>query len=103
MFVYIKPGNAWVVAAKPPGVPVLGAVNRGAARVSRVLPTLDLWPYYRTEEYELEAGFEARSPQDPDFHGAYRPVGQAPEVEYLPRKIQTSLISRMFGFLRPLM
>ncbi|MCH8543461.1 MAG: phospholipase D family protein [Alcanivorax sp.] len=96
-------GNSWLHGEKPHGVPVLGSINRALARGSRRLPTLDLWPTHLTQNYSLREGAEPVAPQDPDFHAAYVPEGEFPEVELRKRRRHTGIISRMFGFLRPLM
>ena len=95
--------NSWVHGEKPRGIPVLGSINRAFARGSRRLPTLDLWPTHLTQNYSLRDGAEPVPPQDPAFHAAYEPEGEFPEVELGKRRRHTGIISRMFGFLRPLM
>lgn len=87
----IAPGNSWRSRIKPPGIPILGGINRLLARGSRHLPTLDLWPTYLTGNYE----------QQPDGEMG-QPVGQFPEVR-LGRRLSTGFISRMMGFTKPLM
>lgn len=99
----IRPRNSWVVAARQPGPPVLGHINRGLARLSRRLPTLDLWPWYLTENYELPAYGPTPSPDEETFRFIARPVGMSPEVVHGPRRLLTSIVSRMFGFTTPLM
>jgi len=99
----VRPRNSWVVAARRPGPPVLGQINRGLARLSRRLPTLDLWPWYLTENYELPAYGPTPSPDEAGFRSIARPVGMSPEVVHGPRRLLTSIVSRMFGFTTPLM
>jgi cardiolipin synthase C len=94
-----KPRNAWRVAEKPTGPPLLGGLNRGLARASRRLPLLDIWPWYLTENYQLPSGTESVEPHHPDFHQTWVPVGLAPEVVGGQRRFMTSVISRMFGFM----
>lgn len=97
------PGNSWVVAPRPRGVPVIGSVNRFMAQLSRRLPMLDLWPWYLTENYQLDRDAVPVAPRDAAFHNRHQPVGMTPEVARLRLRLMTSLISRMFGFMRPLM
>ncbi|QOC23208.1 phospholipase D family protein [Wenzhouxiangella sp. AB-CW3] len=91
------PGNSWVVRVRPDGSVLLGPVNRTMAGLSRRLPTLDLWPWYLTENYRMNASDADELPP------ALEPVGLAPEVVLLRRHMGTSLVSRLFGFLRFIM
>ncbi|WP_111657117.1 phospholipase D-like domain-containing protein [Isoalcanivorax indicus] len=95
--------NSWTHGLTPSRVPVLGAVNRGAARVSRRLPTLDLWPAHMSQNYSLVDGGRPVLPDDPDFLLHYEPEGEFPEVALRSRRVQAGVVSRFFGFLRPLM
>jgi cardiolipin synthase C len=99
----LAPRNSWLVAARPAGPPLIGPINRGMARVSRRLPTLDLWPWYLTENYRVDQGATAVGPRHPEFHEHHEAVGLMPEVVLLRRIFSTGLVSRMFGFLRPIM
>jgi cardiolipin synthase C len=94
-----EPANAWRVAEKPRVRGPLAALGRGLARTSRRMPTLDLWPAYLTENYQLPSGAEGVEPDHPDFHDTWVSVGLAPEVVLGQRRVMTSLISRMFGFM----
>jgi len=84
------PEYSWISAMRPAGEGLLAALHRDGARLSRRLPTLDLWPGYR---------FEIR---EASVRGAGS-VGLAPEVVAWERRWVTAMISRMLGFLRPLM
>jgi cardiolipin synthase C len=98
-----EPANAWRVAERPQGRGPLAAINRSFARLSRRLPTLDLWPGYLTENYQLPSGAEAVEPDHPDFHSIWVGAGIAPEVTLGQRRVLTAIISRMFGFMWPIM
>ncbi|MBZ2189824.1 phospholipase D family protein [Alcanivorax sp. JB21] len=95
--------NSWLHAEKPRGIPVLGSINRTLARGSRRMPTLDVWPAHMTQNYSLRAGADPVPPLHPAFHERYEPEGEFPEVVLGKRRRHTAIISRMFGFLRPLM
>ena len=95
--------NSWTHGLTPSRVPVLGAINRGAARVSRRLPTLDLWPTHMTQNYSLIDGGTPVLADDPDFLEHFEPEGEFPEVALRSRRVQAGVVSRFFGFLRPLM
>ncbi len=97
------PRNSWQVAVRPEGPPLIGPINRGMARMSRRLPTLDLWPWYLTENYRVDEEATDVGPLHPDFHDYHEAVGLMPEVVLLRRIFSTGLVSRMFGFLRPIM
>lgn len=98
-----QPANAWRVAGRPSNGSRLAATNSQLSRQSRRLPTLDLWPAYQTENYQLPSGAHAVDPEHPDFHSIWVPVGMAPEVTRGQRRFLTAVISRMFGFLWPIM
>jgi cardiolipin synthase C len=99
----IAPGNSWVVAARPDGPPVIGAINRNMARFSRSLPTLDFWPWYLTENYRVDGREVAADSDTAGFQANHEAVGIMPEVVLRRRMLSTGLVSRMFGFLRPIM
>jgi len=99
----LAPRNSWLVAARPEGPPLIGPINRGMARVSRRLPAFDFWPWYLTENYRIDEGSVDVGPGHPDFHDVHEAVGLMPEVVLLRRIFSTGLVSRMFGFLRPIM
>ena len=98
-----EPPNAWLVAMRSDGEAGMGGLGRRMAHASRRLPTFDLWPHYLTQNYQLPSSIPAPDRDDPRFHEHWVAVGQAPEVERGQRRIMTSLISRMFGFLWPIM
>lgn len=95
--------NSWTHGLTPSRLPVLGAINRGAARVSRRLPTLDLWPTHMTQNYSLVEGGTPVLADDPAFLEHFEPEGEFPEVALRSRRVQAGVVSRLFGFLRPLM
>lgn len=95
------PDNSWVSAMQPEWGGPLTALNRAGSRLSRRLPTLDLWPDYRFEQFRVEQ--DRASADALSAEGQVEGVGLAPEVVSLPRRWVTGWISRMMGFLRPLM
>ena len=97
------PGNSWVVKPRPDGPPVIGSINRTMARISRSLPTLDLWPWYLTENYRIDERDESCTRDVSDLLVGCEPVGLMPEVVSRRRMFSTGLVSRMLGFLRPIM
>ena len=98
------PGNSWVVKPRAEGLPVIGSINRTMARISRSLPTLDLWPWYLTENYRIADGQdESCTPDDSNVPVRCESVGLMPEVVSRRRIFSTALVSRMLGFLRPIM
>ncbi|MFP4207183.1 MAG: phospholipase D-like domain-containing protein [Wenzhouxiangella sp.] len=83
---------SWVSSLRPAAGGWLSALNQTGSGLSRRLPTLDLWPGYRFEQYEQSA-----------TAGTAEAVGLAPEVVAWQRRWITSFVSRMMGFLRPLL
>jgi len=99
----IEPGNSWVAAMKPAGLPVLGGINGALESVSRSLPVFDFWPYRSTTVYELIPGATPMPPAAEDFYKNYRPVGSFPEVTSRKRRTQVILISSFLGFMTPVL
>jgi len=99
----MEPGNSWVVAMKPAGLPVLGGINSVIESVSRSLPIFDIWPYRSTTVYELIPGATPVSPGTTGFHENYRPLGSFPEVTSHKRRFQVIMISSFMGFMTPVL
>jgi len=99
----IEPGNSWVAAMKPPGIPVLGGINGALESVSRSLPIFDIWPYRSTTLYELLPDAERLRPGAEDFYLNYRPVGSFPEVISRKRRAQVIMVSSFLGFITPVL
>ena len=97
------PSSSWVSAMQPPLFGPLEMVDRSAARVSRRLPILDLWPRYRFEQYRLPADAEPAAPGSPEFEDQAEAVGLAPEVVTWQRRWAAAWISRMMGFIKPIL
>ena len=110
--VITRPGNSWLSAMHSSGhdddTRSLGsAIHRGGSRLSRRLPVLDLWPGYRFEQFRLpdsDDDDETRLWSEPESELAEaEPVGLAPEVVLRQRRLVTAMVSRMMGFLRPIL
>ena len=99
----IEPGNSWVAAMKPPGVPVLSEINGAFESVSRSLPIFDFWPYRSTTLYELKPGATPMPPGAEGFYESYVPIGSFPEVISKKRRAQVILISSFMGFITPVL
>jgi len=84
------PANSWVSALQPTSGGVLSSINRTGAALSRKLPILDIWPDYRFEQFDVNGDQTV-------------PVGLSPEVAAWQRRWITSMVSRMMGFLRPIL
>lgn len=99
----MAPDSSWVSAMQPPLLEPFDTLDRIAADLSRRLPVLDLWPRYRFEQYLLA---DTRGPGAPDsagFFASAEPVGLAPDVVAWQRRWATSWISRMMGFIKPVL
>ncbi len=99
----IEPGNSWVAAMKPPGVPILREINGALESVSRSLPIFDFWPYRSTTVYELIPGATAMPPGSEGFYQSYRAVGSFPEVISRKRRTQVILVASFMGFITPVL
>jgi len=99
----IEPGNSWVAAMKPPGLPVLGGINGAIESVSRSLPIFDIWPYRSTTVYELIPGGTPTSPGEEGFYENYRSLGSFPDVISRKRRWQVIMISSFMGFITPVL
>ena len=104
---YIEPmtaaGNSWASLLHPDRVGPIAAIDRSAGRLSRRLPTLDLWPSYGFEQYRLAVDWSGETPQATVGAEGQEAVGLSPEVISSRRRRVTALVSRMMGFLRPIL
>ena len=99
----IQPGNSWVAAMKPRGLPVLGGINGAFESVSRSLPIFDIWPYRSTTLYELIPDAEPLPSGAEGFYQNYRPVGSFPEVISKKRRTQVIMVASFLGFITPVL
>ena len=99
----IEPGNSWVAAMKPPGIPVLGDINDVLESISRTLPIFDIWPHRSTTVYELIPGATPMPPSAEGFYQNYRPLGSFPEVISSKRRWQVIMVSSFMGFITPVL
>lgn len=98
----MAPRNAWYVGPRYSEHPASRA-SRAIAGWSRRLPTLDLWPVRHTQNYQLPTGGHHVPWWHEDFFDTWEPAGDMPEVTRWSRRWATDFISRMTGFLEPLM
>ena len=88
-----QPENAWVIAPRRTGVPVLTDINDAISSVSEQLPLFDLWPFRYATSYQLKAGCQPMRISDPGFFACYQPVGDFPDVAVSPKMFYTILIT----------
>ena len=88
-----QPENAWVIAPRRTGVPVLTDINDAIGSVSEQLPLFDLWPFRYATSYQLKAGCQPMRVSDPGFFACYEPVGDFPDVAVSPKMFYTILIT----------
>lgn len=98
----LEPRNAWRVERRNPDPRGWQRRNRDVSEFFRRWPTLDLWPGYATESFQLPSGVN-HDGELPGFHEHWQSVGLSPEVVSPQRRRMTALVSRMFGFLWPIM
>ncbi len=87
------PENAWVIAPRRTGVPVLTDINDAIGSVSEQLPLFDLWPFRYATSYQLKPGCQPMRVSDPGFFACYQPVGDFPDVAVSPKMFYTILIT----------
>jgi len=88
-----QPENAWVIAPRQAGVPVLSDINRAIGGFSAQLPLFDLWPFRYATSYQLNPGCHPLRISDPGFYACYTPVGDFPDVAVSPKMLFTLLIT----------
>ena len=87
------PQNAWTIAKRKPGIPVLGDISLAIGNLSSRLPLFDLWPFRYATSYEIKPGCAPLAPDNPKFQQCYTPVGDFPDVALSPKLIYTRLIT----------
>jgi len=87
------PQNAWTIAPRKPGLPVLGPLSLAIGDFSARLPLFDLWPLRYATSYEIKPGCAPLAPDNPKFADCYTPVGDFPDVALSPKLIYTRLIT----------
>lgn len=97
------PDSSWVSATQPPLNQPLEAMDRALARMSRRMPVFDLWPRYRFDLYWVPDEETAALAGSAAFLESAEPVGLSPEVVAWQRRAITAWISRMMGFLGPIL
>lgn len=98
----MAPRNAWYVGPRPNNHPA-SALSHVIAGWSRRLPVLDLWPARQTQNYQLLTGTDPVPWWHEDFIDTWQPVGEVPDIAQRRRLWTTGFISRMLGFLKPIM
>ncbi|MGY6586798.1 MAG: phospholipase D family protein [Wenzhouxiangella sp.] len=98
----LEPRNAWRVERRVADPSGLARLNRDLAEFFRRWPTLDFWPGYTTESFQLPSGVQHDGELE-GFHEYWVSVGMSPDVVRPQRRFMAGLVSRMFGFLWPIM
>lgn len=97
------PESSWVSVMQPPLAQPFDAIDRSLARISRRLPIFDLWPRYRFEQFRLPDQDTLELIETPEFFEQAEAVGLAPEVVAWQRRWITAWVSRMMGFIKPIL
>ena len=72
--------NAWVVA--PQKMPLgLNHPNAALAKLSDIVPLVDIWPFRYASSFQLKEGKTEVDPEHPDFYDSYEDVGSFPQVD----------------------
>ena len=88
-----QPENAWVIAPKQAGVPVLSDISQAIGSVSEQLPLFDLWPFRYATSYEIKPGCQPLRASDPGFFACYEPVGDFPDTAASPKLLYTLFVT----------
>ena len=88
-----QPENAWVIAPRKSGVPVLTDINQAIGGVFEKLPLFDLWPFRYATSYQLKPDCQPMRVNDPGFFACYEPVGDFPDTATSPKLLYTLFIT----------
>jgi len=97
------PDSSWVSAMQPSLAAPVDGIDRTLSRISRSLPIFDLWPRYRFEQYRIPDAGTVPATGRAEFFDQAEPVGLAPEVIAWQRRWITAWVSRMMGFIKPIL
>lgn len=76
----MAPGNSWVIARKK-RVLGLDYPNALIAKLSHLIPLVDVWPFRYSASFELKRGKAIVEPDHPDFYDSYEDVGSFPQID----------------------
>ena len=100
----MHPRNAWVIARNkmPLG---LSHPNALLAKLSHLIPLVDIWPFRYSTSYELIEGKQAVGVNHPDFFENFRDVGSFPNIneENAGKEIGARGTKAFLGFVKPLL
>ena len=88
-----QPENAWVIAPRQSGVPVLTDINQAIGGVFEKLPLFDLWPFRYGTSYQLKPDCRPMRVSDPGFFACYEPAGDFPDTAASPKLLYTLFIT----------
>ena len=97
-----EPQNSWIIARRQK-VPILGHISEFFAKISRMLPIFDIWPFRYSTSFELREGFTPLDKDHPDFYQHYENVGQFPQTTLGDKQLKTLLVSAFGAVAEPLM
>ena len=97
------PDSSWLTAMQSPLAEPFDTVDRSLARVSRRLPIFDLWPRYRFEQFRVPDEETIEIVNTPEFFEQAEALGLEPEVVARQRRWITAWVSRMMGFIKPIL
>ena len=100
----MAPRNAWVIAPKkrPLG---LSQPNALLARISNLIPLVDLWPFRYSSSFALIEGKPVVDINHPDFYENFRDVGSFPQInaENGGKEIGARGTKAFLSFVKPLL
>lgn len=96
-----EPQNSWVVA-KRRKLPILSYFTGFMETASRMIPIVDVWPFFYSTSYELRSGGMVVPSDHPDFHKHYKSVGSFPGLNFTPKGIMARPIRMLAGMAMPL-
>ena len=100
----MQPRNAWVIARKK--IPLwLGQPNALLAKISDLIPLVDIWPFRYATSFELIEGKQNVDVNHPDFYLNFRDVGSFPQIneENVGKEIGARGTKAFLSFVKPLL
>ncbi len=96
--------NSWVVARKKRALG-LSYPNALIARISHLIPLVDLWPFRYSASFELEEGKLPVETDHPDFYENYKDVGSFPQIntDSFGKELGARGTKAFLGFVKPLL
>lgn len=96
--------NSWVVARKKRAFG-LSYPNALIAKISHIIPLVDIWPFRYSASFELKEGKPPVETDHPDFYNNYKDVGSFPQIDAdsFGKELGARGTKAFLGFVKPLL